>query len=215
MPGRILWAWERPEDLRFIDPKEYGVAFLAQTLFVRNGEIVPKPRRQPLDVPPATYLIAVTRIETDRRSALPGEEVAKLISLVRSTLEMPGVRAVQIDYDAAKSERPFYRSLTRQLRGELPADVPLTMTALASWCIGDAWFDDLPVDEAVPMIFRMGTDSDRVRSFLRNGNDFNEPLCKGSYGLSLDEPLDAELKPGRRIYLFKDSPWNSRDLDHR
>jgi hypothetical protein len=36
MPKKMIWAWERPEDLRFLDPKEFGVAFLAQTLFLEN-----------------------------------------------------------------------------------------------------------------------------------------------------------------------------------
>lgn len=29
-PRTILWAWERPEDLEFLDPREFAVAFLAQ-----------------------------------------------------------------------------------------------------------------------------------------------------------------------------------------
>src|SRR4051794_13626594 len=36
MPQKVLWAWERPEDLRFADPKEFAVAFLAQTIFLQN-----------------------------------------------------------------------------------------------------------------------------------------------------------------------------------
>ena len=62
MPQKIIWAWERPEDLRFLDPKVYGVAFLAQTIFLEKDGVSPKPRRQPLEVAPGTYLIAVTRI---------------------------------------------------------------------------------------------------------------------------------------------------------
>jgi len=68
MPQRIVWAWERPEDLRFLEAKKFGVAFLAQTLFVTGDGIDPKPRRQPLQVNPGTYMIAVTRIETNKAS---------------------------------------------------------------------------------------------------------------------------------------------------
>ena len=46
------------------------------------------------------------------------------------------------------------------------------MTSLASWCTGDAWFNDFPVDEAVPMVFQMGADSEKIKTFLRNGNDW-------------------------------------------
>jgi len=87
------------------------------------------------------------------------------------------------------------------------------MTALASWCVGDAWFNDLPVDEAVPMAFRMGSDDEKIRRFLREGKDWNEPLCRGSYGVSVDEPLDAHFQPNRRTYYFKNSAWTRADLD--
>lgn len=63
-PPIILWAWERPEDLRFLNTDKVGVAFLAQTLTLTGNEINTKPRPQPLNVTPQTTLIAVTRIET-------------------------------------------------------------------------------------------------------------------------------------------------------
>ncbi|MGB0036522.1 MAG: hypothetical protein WBP79_13720, partial [Candidatus Acidiferrales bacterium] len=34
LPRVMLWAWERSEDLRGIDPREAGVAFLARTVFL-------------------------------------------------------------------------------------------------------------------------------------------------------------------------------------
>ena len=56
-PRQILWVWERPEDLEFLDPQQYAVAFLAQTLILKNNEVVFNPRRQPMKVPPAVKLI--------------------------------------------------------------------------------------------------------------------------------------------------------------
>ncbi|MET0752737.1 MAG: hypothetical protein ABWZ66_05165, partial [Pyrinomonadaceae bacterium] len=150
MPKKILWAWERPEDLRFIDTKEIGVAFLAQTLFLQNEEIIFKPRRQPLEIAPDTYLIAVTRIETSKiggkRPAFSPSQVEKIVNLVKNTLERPGVKAVQIDFDAGGSQRKFSVDFITKLKYRLPNYTPLTMTALASWCVGDAWFNDFPVD---------------------------------------------------------------------
>jgi len=217
MPGRILWAWERPEDLRFIDPKEYAVAFLAQTLTLESSSVSPKPRRQPLEAAPGTYMIAVTRIETvkaeGKRPTFDAEMLKKAVRLVLSTLDLPEVRGVQIDFDAVVSERPFYRSLLVELRKQMPTATPLTMTSLASWCTGDAWFNDFPVDEAVPMAFQMGADSDKIKKYLRNGSDWTEPLCRGSYGISLEEgPIDG-MRPGRRTYYFKNGPWQPADLE--
>jgi hypothetical protein len=217
MPPRILWAWERPEDLRFINPTEFGVAFLAQTVYLAGDSVVPRPRRQPLEVPPRTYMIAVTRIETSKykgtRPLYTAEQRSKIADLIKSTLDLQDVKAVQIDFDVVASERQFYRSLVNELKAMLPPDVPLTITSLASWCVGDAWFNDFPIDEAVPMAFRMGTDDPKIRRFLKDDNDWNEPLCRGSYGVSIDEPLEAQFKPGRRIYYFKNAAWNRSDLD--
>lgn len=216
MPGKFLWAWERPEDLRFINPDQYGVAFLAQTINMESDHVTPQKRRQTLEVPPGTYMIAVTRIETrketSRRPKFDVSAISKIAFLVKNTLELPEVKAVQIDFDAVTSERQFYRSLMNEIRKQLPPQTPLTMTALASWCTGDAWFGDFPVGEAVPMVFQMGADSEKIKTYLANGNDWTEPLCQSSYGISLEEGLFNGMKVGRRIYYFKNSAWNQGDL---
>lgn len=218
MPAKILWAWERPEDLRFLDAKNFGVAFLAQTLILQTDEVIFRPRRQPLEIAPDIYLIAVTRIETDKapksRPKLSAEQREKVVSLIEKTLQLPGVRAVQIDFDVVASEREFYRGVVQVLKSKLPEQIPLTITSLASWCVGDSWFNDFPIDEAVPMAFQMGADDTRIRSFLSNGNDWNEPLCRGSYGISIDEPLKINFKSNRRFYYFNPKPWKKTDLDN-
>lgn len=214
MPQMVLWALERPEDLRFLDEKQFGVAFLAQTLTLESDDVRFTPRRQPLEINPGTYLIAVTRIETNKNSrpAYSAEQRNKLVTLIKNTLDLPDVKAVQIDFDAVVSEREFYRRMMSELKKHLPVNVLLTMTSLASWCTGDAWFNDFPVDEAVPMAFQMGADTEKIKRFLANGNDWNEPLCRGSYGISIDEPLNVELRMGRRIYYFKKEAWDKNDL---
>src|SRR5438876_2087978 len=92
MPPKILWAWERPEDLRFLDPKEFGVAFLAQTIFLENDRVIPSQRRQTLDISPGTYLIAVTRVETNKegakRPAFDADMADKTATLITNTLDL-------------------------------------------------------------------------------------------------------------------------------
>lgn len=68
LPRVMLWAWERREDLQAINPREVGVAYLAKTLFLRQDNVVTRPRLQPLHVPPATVLIPVVRIAADKFS---------------------------------------------------------------------------------------------------------------------------------------------------
>ena len=215
-PAVMLWAWERPEDLTFLDSHNYGVAYLAQTLTLKGDEVVFNPRHQPLQVPPDTKMMAVTRIEsqktTGQKPLLSLNQRQQLVKLILRTLELGRVRAVQIDFDALVSERDFYRALLQDLRAQLPDGMPLSMTALASFCIGDRWLDDLPVDEAVPMIFRMGADDKPIKNMLAGGDDFREPLCRLSYGIALDEPLEMKRDRSRRLYVFNDRSWSESSV---
>lgn len=218
MPRKILWAWERAEDLRFLDARRFGVAFLAQTLVLRADDVLFRPRRQPLELPDDIYLIAVTRIETNSqaggRPAFTQTQRKKIVALVGKTLELQGVKAVQIDFDAAVSERDFYKNLIVDVKENLPGGVPFSITALASWCIeSDTWFAASPIDEAVPMAFRMGDDAARVRSFLAAGKDWNAPLCRASVGVSLDETFEFKHKENRRVFYFNSRAWKETDLE--
>jgi hypothetical protein len=212
-PRTILWAWERPENLTFIDPASTGVAFLAQTLYLHGSKVMVRPRLQPLRVPPRTLLIAVVRIETDGSTPFDDAQSQrqKAVSAIAELGSLPGIRGVQIDFDARQSERKVYRELLRDVRNRLDPSIPLSMTALASWCMYDNWLAQLPVDEAVPMLFRMGVDERNVRSFLSRKKRFPASQCQSSVGLSLDEPL-AQLPPHRRMYLFNPKPWSESAL---
>ena len=216
-PRLVLWAWERPEDLKNIDANRFAVAFLAQTLVLKGDDVIVNPRHQPLDVSPETKLIAVTRIESQKQTGQPAAlndaQKQKAISLILRTPELRNISAIQIDFDAALSERDFYRALLRDLRAQLPDNVPLSMTALASFCVGDRWLDELPVDEAVPMIFRLGADDRTIKTLLVSGEDFREPLCQRSYGIAIDEPLEFKFKADRRIYVFNDHSWTPADAN--
>ena len=213
----MLWAWERPEDLRFIDAKTTGVAFLAQTVTLSGNDVLVRARRQPLEVPEGTYVMAVTRIETvkppGRPPVLTDEQADRVSRLVARSLRLPNVRAVQLDFDAVVSERTFYKVLLNNVRQSIPEQMPLSMTSLASWCIGDRWFGELPVDEVIPMAFEMGTDETLIRSFLNEGNDWSEDLCKQGYGLMAGDAILESVDASRRIYFFKTSAWKSSDLE--
>lgn len=216
-PPKILWAWERPENLEFLDAHEFGVAFLAQTLELQGGETIINPRRQPLKVNPAVKLIAVTRIETGKRTGekadLSDSQIGKIVEAILKTTAMKNISAVQIDFDAAASERDFYRRLLENLRQKLPNGFPLSITTLASFCLDDDWIRDLPVDEFVPMIFRLGADEKIVKNFLAGGNDFPNSRCRTSYGIAADEPIKANLPEPRRVYFFNVRSWTKNDVD--
>ena len=94
------------------------------------------------------------------------------------------------------------------VRGRLPASIPLSMTALASWCLDDDWVSGLPVDEVVPMLYRMGPDASDITAYLRNGGKFGPAMSRNSVGLSLDAQV-AGLAAGKRVYLFSPHPWTA------
>jgi len=201
-PRVMIWAWARPEKLDFVDPHEAGVAFLARTVTVRGEVVTIRPRMQPLVVARGVAMMAVVRVES--QDPRPAARIAVEHAILDAT-ELHGVRALQIDYDAKASERDFYRGAIQDLRRVLPASMPLSITALASWCERDDWISGLPVTEAVPMLFRMGAEPYRGASELREGK------CQSSAGISTDEPL-AEPPRGRRIYIFHPRSWSREEF---
>lgn len=206
IPPLMLWAWERAEDLRQL-PSGIGVAFLAQTFTVDAGAPVRVPRRQPLRVGPHIPLVAVTRIETPppATTTLSGDALMEVAAAIAETARLPGVTGVQIDFDAPASLRPSYAALIHATRRALPADRWFGITALASWCAGDDWIGQLPVDEVVPMLFRMGrNDSPYVR--FASSPRAAAAECRHAVGMSLDEPRALRLD-GRRLYLFAPAAW--------
>lgn len=213
LPSRMLWAWERPENFSFIDTDEFGVAFLAQTIEIKNDDFIRIPRRQPLEIPNGAFVVAVTRIESDKKEKpmLTPEQKTKIVESVVKTSALPNVKAVQIDFDAIESEREFYKSLLIDLRKQLPSQTSISITALASWCMYDNWIKDMPIDEAIPMLFRMGVDEQNIVSYLNTNNIWREPLCNESYGISLDEP-SRKVDTAKRLYIFNPQSWSKEDL---
>lgn len=206
LPTRMLWVWERPEDL-YGFPDKTGIAVLEETL--RLGSIsVPTPRRQPLVIPQDVLRVAVVRIETEVSFAAHSDDKHLLQSTVDNLVQIaarPGIAALQLDFDAKRSERAFYRRLLIELRRKMPAGLPLDITALASWCSTDDWIAGLPVNEATPMFFRM--EPDRRRMLLTSpAYRVHEPLCEGSVGVSTTEPWPSDAA-GKRIYIFSDCGW--------
>jgi hypothetical protein len=212
-PRIILWAWERPEDLRRIDPQTVGVAYLAATLLLRQETVAVRPRLQPLYVPPATALMPVVRLEVDTASpptfqvSQRARIVAELVA-IRQAARSP---ALQIDFDARVSARAFYRALLHDLRRALPDTIRLSITALASWCLGDPWLTDVPIDEAVPMLFRLGVDRQHVRGHLQAGGALRCLTPQQSLGIATDEPL-PRVPSGQRLYIFSPHAWSPETL---
>ncbi len=145
--------------------------------------------------------MAVVRIEISGAAPADAGEVSDLV--IRA-LALPNISALQLDFDAVSSERRFYRQLVSGVRARLPSNMPLTITALVSWCASDTWINNLPVADAVPMYFRMGPES-----FLRRVK-LQSALCGASVGLSTDELMRVPVNG--RVFLFDPRPWTPEAL---
>ena len=207
---RILWAWERPEDFSFLVPGQARVALLVATVTLAGEKLEVYGRRQPLKLPPGTIPIPVVRIET-RQPSLGETQQRRLAEYLASRADRRANPALQIDFDAKESERPFYRELLHSLATRLGPEAKISITALASWCLNDRWLAGAPIAEAVPMLFDMGREGDAVRGRLDGGEDFAEPHCRHSYGLATYQPWPRRQME-RAIYVFADRPWTEATL---
>ncbi len=111
--------------------------------------------------------------------------------------------------EVRESQRGALLELLAGVRAGLP-QTTLSMTALASWCETEHWLGDAPVDEIVPMLFRMGRTGSRLRGKLAAGGDFNEPRCRSAVGISVDSPVSVPI--GRRLYIFNPRAWDAASL---
>jgi hypothetical protein len=128
-PDVVYWAWERPEDLRFLDPQKEAVAFLASSVELLPNRVNLYPRMQPLLLSPGTQLVAVVRIYSHPASpaALNSEQFEAAVNAAVSATHQPNVSALQIDFDARSSERSFYSRLLTELRRQLGPQYPISI----------------------------------------------------------------------------------------
>lgn len=216
-PAQVLWAWERPETMMFIDTQKTAVAFLVRRLRLTDDQKVKVvPRYQMLRVPEKTYLIAVVRIESaPHTSAAKATQAqrSKLISELLRAARISYVRELQVDFDARQDERQFYRQLLRELAQQMPSGVKLNITALASWCMFDRWATDLPVNETVGMFFRTGQDRRRVLTYLQRGGSVSSGrptsvgVCTDELDMAVALKDNRGITPGSRLWLFSPQPW--------
>lgn len=196
-PELIPWAWERREDLRFVGEGD-PIAWYAGIITLDGARVRVEPRRNPLKLARGAHRIAVIRIET-RRPALDERQLRATLKAIDKLHR--NAEELQLDFDATQSERAFYRKLLHGVNARR-----LSITALTSWCYDDRWLGGLPIDEAVPMFFRMGDDERAIHARLQRGEPIPEPRCRGSAGISLDEPL-PRMPAAQRIWIFNPARW--------
>ena len=206
LPARMAWAWEREEDLRWLPP-DAGVAYVATSLWLESDKVLVRPRANGLLLRPGTAVVPVVHVDASWQvpPALTTVQRDAIVSALQVAAARSPTHVVQLDFEARLSQRAFLADVVRHARQSLPPDVALSVTALASWCAGDAWMRALPADEIVPMAFRMSRDSATLRASLASQGGFTAPRCRDAIGTATDEPLAGLTAPRR--YVFSARPW--------
>ena len=213
LPSTLLWAWERPEDLRWL-PADVGVAYVSTRIALSGDQAAVHPRANPLRLAPGTARVPVVHVDASTRQPpqLTAGQQATIVDQLLQAAQHAPQQVVQLDFEVRLSQRAFLADLVRAARRALPPQVALSVTALASWCAGDAWLAGLPADEIVPMAFRMSRDSAVLRRQLNAQGRFNGPGCGRAVGTATDEPLPGWQRPaGVREYVFSPRPWTAAD----
>lgn len=119
--GAALPAWSRQE-----------AAVLHRHILLSGATALTRPRA---GWPPASRITPVVHVEVSTVKP-PIDIESRRAMIVRAMHEAADASTsgwVQLDMEAKPSQRLFYRSLVRQLRGELPPHIKLSVTALAWW----------------------------------------------------------------------------------
>lgn len=110
-----IWAWERDEDLSFIDPAKVSVAYFAGTIYVKGSSVRFRPRTQKLIVPKGTHSFPVLRIESIRSSIhAPGTKAFSLTGCEIPTMQAAGyvAKTIAIQMDKLKQSNSGLNSLS-------------------------------------------------------------------------------------------------------
>lgn len=213
------WIWpdsDGPRTPREAASAPYRQAAAMVASLVLRGRIVERASRTaPLSLPPGVKLVPVVHVESSPDAPddfTPSQRDAVLDALRRHAGEAAaGAGLLQLDFEAPLRQRPAYRALLAQARAELPAEVRLSVTALVHWCAQGRWLDRLPVDEVVPMLYRLGPRADDWRRRFARDDPSLARRCRGpALGFATDEPPPAALLERiARPWWFDGSAWSN------
>lgn len=205
LPARILWAWERPEDMRWL-PADVGVAYVASSILLRGEEALVHPRTAPLLLADGAATVPVLHVDASWRSppALNEQQAARIVQELLRVAQRGNRNVVQLDFEVRRSQRSFLARTMAEIRRQLDPRIALSVTALASWCLDDDWLPSRVADEVVPMAFRMGPGQNDLRRRLHR-QGFTQPYCRDAAGYAIDEP--ALRSVAARGYYFSPRSW--------
>lgn len=206
----VAWLWD---EARLPAWSAGEAAVLQRHILLTGDRVLTRPRMRRAPLLPATLVTPVVHVEVSIVNPPTNMEASRaaIVQAMREAARRSSSGRVQLDMEARPSQRHFYKSLVRELRAILPADVKLSVTALAWWCRTPDWLDDLAADEVVPMFFRMGKDKAKMRELVATAPEQLHVRCRGpSAGFSPQEPFDQAVSARyQRNYWFDYHAWKS------
>lgn len=217
-PQTVLWVWDRPQRLADY-PAGVGLAYLHATVRLSGPTAEVRLRQWPLKPPPGAFLMPVVHVSFDNLQPAPLDDTqqARIEAALRHAARHSRSGWVQLDLEARFSQRAAYARLLQRLQPLRHAATPqrpavrLSITALASWCMDDAWLPAGLVDEVVPMYFRLGPDGPAIRERLQRDRQAPVPACRSAAGFMQGEPVVA-LQGLQRRYFFHPAAWTAADV---
>jgi hypothetical protein len=208
---RVAWAWDESV---VPDWSMQHVAVVVRHILLREQAVLQRPRTSSPHISADTQVTPVVHVEISLLRP-PGDITQSRALILKSMQQAARISTsgwVQLDMEARPSHRDYYKELVREIREALPAEMKLSVTALAWWCRSDQWFNDLAADEIVPMFFRMGKDSNAMRETLEANLARLHPACRGNVaGFSRQEPFPADVvRRYAKTYWFDNRRWHSQ-----
>ncbi|HNB18786.1 MAG TPA: hypothetical protein PLC15_25595, partial [Candidatus Obscuribacter sp.] len=231
-PDLVLWSWDYPQDLSFLKNEKTRVAYYAGTATLRGQRVFFQSATKTLKIPDNIETFPVLRIET-KAAALTPEQSQAVSDIALKILHRNKAEHIQIDFDAAQDERPFYLTLLQELRRRLDElqkqekhqqeqpkqrlassnRTTIGITSLASWST-DNWLPIEICDERVTMLFSLGKlGKSDLETFTRQKP---QTIGIGTWEEAVNRRLKelGTLKTARTIYLFNAHPWTKESFDH-
>ncbi len=210
-PKLVLFAWDRAEDLTFLEPGEAEVVAWMSTLKLRGDGITFHPRRLPLRLPSHLEAQPIVRLESEGFALPAYDQVIPRLAESSVVDSRRGRVPLLLDFDARESERDWYRGLLRELAKDSAR--PVGITALASWCLTTPFFapERPTLLTVIPMLYDMGPRQNALYTRLYRQKDLT-PACRGTIGLATDQ-IPAWRPPAQTIYLFHHQRWTREAFD--
>jgi len=214
----VAWIWPDSNGPQAAhgDASPYReAAVLVESLMLRAGGIEHGGRTQPLALPAGVRLVPVVHLEAaeDAPAEFTPAQRDAIVAAVRRQggTAAAGAGLLQLDFEAPARQRDAYRKLVATVREALPAGVRLSVTVLAHWCAQGDWLDRLPVDEVVPMLYRLGPHADDWRRRFAQDDAGLARRCRGpALGFATNDPPPAALiARAARPYWFDEAAWSN------